>query len=136
MLTALDAARHDGDIKAPPRVTIRPWCDPKTASTCRIPFVPLAALTHTWTQQAEPWHDLVERYQLTPSTSPWQMLDAIDPDIRDSTMPPSVPRNAAALRDLMGEQASTTSPANWLFTVCADDTPLDDLLAHAAEPAN
>ena len=133
VLSVLDAGCSEGDIDAPSQLTMRPWCNPKTVSTCRVPFIPLAATVHAWTMHGGTWADISGRYGLTRSTTSWQSLDAIEPDIRDSAPPPDVYEQAMALRAWMRDGPDTTNASTWLFAVCEETTELPELLDRAHE---
>lgn len=135
VLTALNAGRGEGDIEAPEALTMRPWCDPKVVSTCRVPFVPLAVTVQAWTARGDRWRDVAARYDLTPSSTSWQTLDAIEPDIRDVEPPPDVRGVAMALRVWMRLQSDTANSTSWLFTVCGQSTELPELVDRARQGA-
>jgi hypothetical protein len=127
VLAALDAAGSEGDIEAPAQLTMRPWCNPKIIRTCRIPFIPLAAIVQAWAAHEGTWQDIAARYDLTPSTTPWAMLEIIDPDIRNIAAT-NVHEGASTLRAWMEQQTDIASPVKWMFSVCSEDTKLAALL--------
>jgi hypothetical protein len=135
VLAALDAVAADQDVPLPREVRKRPWCDPRTITTCRVPFVPLAALVHGWGSPQEPWTNVVERFGLVRQMTSWDLLDRIDPQIRDLPAPAEAAVIAAALRGWMSRQDEYVAPVSWLFSVTADDPEmsLNDLHEHAVE---
>lgn len=130
VVAALDAGRGEGDIDAPVELTMRPWCNPKVVSTCRVPFVPLAATIQAWTMRGG-WDAMVTRYSLTPSTTSWQTLDAVEPDVRDVAQLEGVYGPAMTLRAWMRLQSDTANSTMWLFTVCNESTELPELVDRA-----
>jgi len=78
--SALDAG---DDIAAPEPVTMRPWCTTKLVRTCRIPFVPLAAVVHAWSHRGGKLRGLLDHFEIDGTTDPWTILDRVEPEIRD-----------------------------------------------------
>lgn len=100
---ALDAG---GDIAAPQSVTIRPWCTTKLVRTCRIPFVPLAAVVHAWAHRGGGLQDLLEHFGIDAMTDPWILLDRVEPEIRD--LPAA--ENAADIADFLRSRMHAAEP--------------------------
>lgn len=118
VLAALDAVPEERDVQPLDEVSLRPWCDPSIQVTCRIPFVPLASLVHAWADPTRGWSETADRLGLTPDMTSWDLLDRLEPQIRDVTPPEGVARSAGLLRDWMVAHGAT-SPARWLFEVAA-----------------
>lgn len=131
VLAVLDTGCSEGDVDAPGQLTMRPWCNPKIVSTCRVPFIPLAATVHAWKMHGGTWADTAARYGLARSTTSWQSLDAIEPDIRDSTPPPDIYAQTMTLRAWMRDGSDATNASRWLFAVCEQTTELLELLERA-----
>ncbi len=132
VLTALDAAGKEGDIEAPSRVTLRPWCKPKIVGTCRIPFIPLAATAQAWAAHDGTWWDIVDRFGLAASMTSWDVLEVIEPGIRNAPTA-NVHEAAIALRAWMGQQTDIASPIKWMFAVCDDGPRLAELIERAEQ---
>lgn len=133
VLAALNVAREDGDIAAPEVLNMRPWCDPKVVSTCRLPFVSLAATVLAWTVHGDRWGDFATDYELTSSSTSWRTLDAIEADIRDVEPAPDLRELAMTLRAWMREQTHTANSTRWLFSVCDGSTQLPELVERARD---
>lgn len=131
VLAALDAGYEDGDIAPPETLTMRPWCNPKVVSTCRVPFVSLAVTVHAWAAHGGPWADFVTDYELGPSLTSWQMLDTIEPALRDVEPSPDVHHVAMTLRAWMRQQSDTANSTRWLFAVCDENSELAELVERA-----
>lgn len=135
VLEVLDSVQSTDDIEVPEAPLMRPWCDPKIVATCRIPYIPLAALVHAWGDRARPWSELVAEFELVPDLSSWDLLRRVDPAIRDLPAPQGVQDSARQLRVWQGSQSASVAPVRWLFAV-TDDLPeatLDALLQRADE---
>lgn len=136
VLAALDAVPDSDDVTPPGELQLRPWCDVRAASTCRVPYVPLAALVHGWgPPQQRSWSSMVEHFGLTVGMTSWSLLDRIDPDIRQIPPPPEVAETAAVLRRWMALDDDATAPVEWLFRVTENATgqSLEDLHRQAIE---
>lgn len=116
ILNVLDSALDAGeDIAAPESVTMRPWCTTKLVRTCRIPFVPLAALVHSWGDRGGKLRGLLDQYGIDATTDPWTILDRVDPEIRDLPAPQDVGGIADHLRSCMhAVEPEIYSPARLL----------------------
>jgi len=115
VLGALDQALADGDVAVATELTMRPWCTTKLIRTCRIPFVPLAALAHSWSARGGSLGDLLGHFEIDALTDPWQILDRAEPTIRDVPAPPDTSELADYLRGRMNEsEPEIYSPARLL----------------------
>lgn len=107
VLAALDSALDAGDdIAAPESVIMRPWCTTKLVRTCRIPFVPLGALVHSWGHRGGELQDLLDHFEIDETTDPWTILDRVEPGIRD--MPAS--EDVADVADFLRSRMHTAEP--------------------------
>jgi hypothetical protein len=121
VLEVLDAVPVAADVPVPPEVSLRPWCDPKVVSRCRIPYIPLAAIVHAWGDLDRAWSDAVQPFELTAEMSSWDLLRTIEPAIRHETPGDGVAETAWMLRRWKGAVADTVAPARWLHTVIEGD---------------
>lgn len=137
VLRALDAVSEDEDLPVPAVPTRRAWCDPKVVTRCRVPFVPLAAVTHAWGAMDRPWFEVADELGLTAELTSWELLRKIDPVIRDAPAQAPVADVAWDLRRWKGldERSDALASAKWLFTVTSSDpsVTLHDLRARAHE---
>lgn len=111
-------------------VELRPWCDPKLVRTCRIPFVPLAAVLHAWEHREAGLEDVLGEFSVVATTDPWTILDRVEPLIREVKASKQVPVVADLLRSWMHEvEPQTQSPAQLLCGIAAlhGNLSLDDL---------
>lgn len=135
VLQALDAVSSDEDVPVPSAPTLRPWCDPRVVSRCRVPFIPLGALAHAWGDADRPWSDVAEEVSLTEEMTSWDMLRRIDPVIRDTPPAAGVSHAAWVLRAWKILQYESLSPARWMLLMAAEDpsVTLEQLLGRAQE---
>ena len=135
VLEVLDSVQSTDDVEVPQAPSMRSWCDPKVVATCRIPFIPLAAVVHAWGDRERPWSELVAEFQLARDLSSWELLRRVDPAIRDLPAPQGVQDAARQLRAWQGSQSASVAPVRWLFAVTDDspETTLNALLQRADE---
>lgn len=137
VLEALEAVPEDEDVPVPAAPVVRPWCDAKVISRCRIPFIPLAAVTHAWGDMDRPWSDVAGEFGLTAELTSWELLRRIDPTIRDTTASAPVAEVAWDLRRWKGLDplSDSFSTARWLFSVAEADSSvtLEGLRDRASE---
>lgn len=135
VLAAIDAVPEEQDIQLLEKVSLRPWCDPSSPATCRIPLVPLACLVHGWGDPSRGWSETADRLGLTPASTSWDVLDRLDPEIRGVPAPEGTAQTAWLLRQWMGLEEASTSPVRWLFETTADEpaVPLSKLAQRAQE---
>lgn len=116
VLDVLNSALGAGDdIAAPETVTMRPWCTTKLVRTCRIPFVPLAALVHAWSHRGGKLRDLLDHFEIDATTDPWAILDRVEPQIREVRAAEDVADIADFLRSRMHDaEPEIYSPARLL----------------------
>jgi hypothetical protein len=139
VLDVLETAAAGGDVAAPELVRLRPWCDPSKQFTCRIPFVPLAALMHAWKLNPCPLDKLVGDYDLEMFMDPWVLLERVEPDIVDTSSPGGVAEDAAKLRLGMKHWpiGPIYSPTKLFVTIAATDPSLEpgEFAAHVEKVA-
>ena len=135
VLEVLDAVRSTDDVELPEEPSIRAWCDPKAVATCRIPYIPLAAVVHAWGDRDRAWSDVVSEFDLAEGLSSWDLLRRVDPAIRDLPPPEGVRDAAWQLRSWQGLQSTSVAPVRWLFAVTEESpqTSLRTLLRRASE---
>ena len=135
VLAAIEAVPEEQDIQLLENVSLRPWCDPSSPATCRIPFVPLACLVHGWGDPTRGWSETADSLGLTPASTSWDVLDRLDPEIRGVPAPEATAQNAQLLRRWMGLDEISISPVRWLFDVTADEpgASLSELTERARE---
>jgi hypothetical protein len=138
VLAVLEMVDNAEDVLAPESGGMRPWCDPRQVTTCRLPYIPLAAFTHAWLLHGPrtPLQELLYRYGLGPTTTSWDLLDRIDPEIRSATVDANRVRAVAVeLRQWMRSSGEEVTAAKWLRAVAADepDSSLDDLELRAID---
>ena len=135
VLEVLESVQSEDDVEVSEAPSMRSWCDPKIVVTCRIPYIPLAALVHAWGDRERPWSDLVAEFRLAPDLSSWDLLRRVDPAIRDLPAPQGVQDAARQLRAWQGSQSASVAPVRWLFAVTDDspETALDSLLQRAGD---
>ncbi|WP_425413684.1 DUF6197 family protein [Nitriliruptor alkaliphilus] len=121
VIGALHAVPVADDLPIPPSPSLRPWCDPKVASRCRIPYIPLAALVHAWGDRDRPWSDVARSFELVAAMSSWDLLRAIEPSIRDAAPAEEVADIAWTLRGWKSLVAESAAPSRWLHSVAEDD---------------
>lgn len=124
VLEALTAVPDSADVPPPQELSPRPWCKLTVASTCRIPFVPLAALIDAWEDPKRPWSQVRDQYGLEPGVSVWEVLRRVDPVIRNRRSRSSVRQDAVLLRAYMA-QSEDVDPVRWLDSVEARDAGSD-----------
>ena len=124
VLEALTAVPDSADVPPPQELSPRPWCKLTVASTCRIPFVPLAALIDAWEDHERPWSQVRDQYGLEPGVSVWEVLRRVDPVIRQRPSSSSVHEDALLLREYMAK-TEDADPVRWLDTVTAGEAGSD-----------
>lgn len=97
-----DCAKDDMAVPSSP--TLRPWCDPSLIRTCRVPFVPVAAVVHAWSSMACSVAEFVDRFDLQKTTDPWTLLDRVDAEIAFTDPPDGVAAIAEVFRAAMAAQ--------------------------------
>lgn len=126
VLEVLSAAAAKGDLRGPAVVRMRPWCKASDQFTCRIPFIPLAALMHAWKLAPVPLQAFVDRYDLKPSMDPWALLDLVDPDIVGTEPPEGIADAAGELRAVMERwpTGQIHNPSHLFTTLAASNLDL------------
>ena len=110
------------DMAVPSTATLRPWCDPSLIRTCRVPFVPVAAVVHAWSAVACSVAEIVDRFELEKSTNPWTMLDRVDAEIAFTDPPDGVTAHAEVFRAAMAAQhPEIHSPSAFLWWLLEHD---------------
>lgn len=130
----LSRAAGDGDVEVGP-VRLRVWSDPGLSRTCRVPYVPLAVVTHAWAVEPCGLAELLDRFEVTSATDPWDLRDLVEPAVVEVDAPGQVREIAEALREQMKAHVPEThSPAAylWTFATAAPRVRLDELVGLGA----
>jgi len=117
VLAVLDSAGAEGDVDAYPTMTLRPWCHLNMVSTCRIPYVPLAAVVHAYKLRSGSLTDLLAEFEIDAKTDPWTILDRIEPTIVETDSPDGVREMADTLRLMMHANPPIFTPSRVLVMV-------------------
>lgn len=129
---AIDVVRQvsaDGDMDLPDAATLRPWCDPSLVRTCRVPFVPLAAVVHAWALRPGTVKELVRRLDVEATTDPWTLLDRAEAEIAFTDSPENVSEFAGVFRSSMAAQVPEMYSPAALLCEMASAVPTADLAA-------
>lgn len=118
-----------GDLETPDPPTLRPWCDPSLVRTCRVPFVPLAAVVHAWALTPGTVAEQVRRLGIEVTTDPWTLLDRAEAEIAFTDPPDDVGKFAGAFRASLAAQVPEMYSPAVLFCEMAEADPTADLAA-------
>ena len=105
-------------FEVPGDLTLRPWCTPKLVSSCRIPFVPVAAVVHFALAQMPEASlgQVLERFEIVAGLDPWELLRIVDPTIRSSMAPPGVGLLAGRIVDVAVRRSEELAAADPLMS--------------------
>lgn len=119
----------EDDVDVPSAATLRPWCDPSLLRTCRVPFVPLAALVHAWSARSASVAEIVEHFGLAETTDPWTLLDRVDAEIAFTEAPDDVAAKADVFRGAMASRVPELHSPCALLCLLVEHSPAADLEA-------